>query len=52
MTAEPGEATGDRTDVAVTIEVPARSARGDYRFTVVVGDASAPVDVVFNKGRP
>lgn len=52
VTAEPGKAAGDRTDVAVTIEVPARSAGGDYRFTVVVGDASAPVDVVFNKGRP
>jgi len=52
VTAEPGEAAGDRTDVAVTIEVPARSAPGNYQFTVVVGDASAPVDVVFDKGRP
>jgi hypothetical protein len=52
VTAEPGEAAGDHTDVVVTIEVPARSAGGEYQFMVVVGDASAPVDVVFNKGRP
>jgi choice-of-anchor B domain-containing protein len=52
VTAEPSRVSGDSAQVDVTIDVPPQTAEGTYSFTVTVGSASSPVDVVFNKGKP
>ena len=52
VSADPVRVSGDSAQVAVTVDVPARTAAGSYAFTVKVGTASTLVDVVFNKGKP